>query len=188
MVEPGAWIAVEPRGRVETPASGLTVMLASEIQPPVARRFQAYLRERSSMAFSSFADLLFGLMIAMALTIKQPFCRICPMLALQAVFKKVGLFRLVKNGSSSCEKCGLCAKVCPTDIFEIQDVVHKPTNITFADCTLCGMCVEFCPDDDVMQLQYAGFPVFKSSKDYFKKRNKDQRGWEKTTWAEVAPK
>jgi len=151
---------------------------------------QLYIDNSSTgyMVFSIIADLLFGLMIAMALTIKQPFCRICPMLALQAVFKKVGLLRLVKNGSSSCEKCGLCEKVCPTDIFEIKEAVDKPTNITFADCTLCGLCVEFCPDDDVMQLQYAGFPVFKSSKDYFKKRNKDQRNWEKVTWADVAPK
>jgi formate hydrogenlyase subunit 6/NADH:ubiquinone oxidoreductase subunit I len=140
------------------------------------------------MIFSIIADLLFGLMIAMALVIKQPFCRICPMLAFQAVFKKLGLLKLVKNGSSSCEKCGLCAKVCPTDIIEIQNPTTKLTDITFADCTLCGACVEFCPDDDVMRLQYAGFPIFKSSKAYFKKRNKDQRNWEKVVWADVAPK
>lgn len=151
---------------------------------------QLYVDNSSSgyMALSIIADLLFGLMIAMAFVIKQPFCRICPMLALQAVFKKLGLLRLVKNGSSSCDNCGLCAKVCPTDIVEIGQVAHKPTNITYADCTLCGACVEFCPDDNVLQLQYAGFPVFKSSKEYFKKRNKDQKNWEKVVWADVAPK
>ena len=140
------------------------------------------------MVLSIIADLLFGIMIALALTIKQPFCRICPMLALQSVFKKFGLFRLVKHGSSSCDGCGHCAKVCPMDIIEIQKVQEKPTNITYSDCTLCGQCVEFCPDDDVLQLKYAGVPVFKSSKEYFKKRNKDHRNYERTTWVEGSKK
>ena len=60
--------------------------------------------------------------------------------------------------------------------------------IVTEQCDGCKLCVEFCPDDNVLQLQYAGYPVFKSSKEYFKKRNKDQRNWEKTTWADVAPK
>ena len=140
------------------------------------------------MILSIIADLLFGLMVAMALTIKQPFCRICPMLALQSVFKKVGLLRLVKNGSERCEGCGHCAKVCPMDIIEIQEHHDQPTNITYADCTLCGQCVEFCPDDNVMQLSYAGVPLFSSSKEYFKKRTKDHKAYERTTWVTKAPK
>jgi polyferredoxin len=47
------------------------------------------------MTLSIIADLLFGLMIALALFVKQPFCRICPMLPMQAVFKKFSLFRLI---------------------------------------------------------------------------------------------
>lgn len=131
------------------------------------------------MFFSILADLLFGLMIALALFVKQPFCRICPMLPFQAVFKKVGLLRLVKNSSSKCDTCGNCTKQCPMDIYEIQKSVKKPTNITFTDCTLCGRCVEFCPDENVLSLQYTKFPLFRSSKEQFKKRVKQQKFWEK---------
>ena len=96
--------------------------------------------------------------------------------------KKFRLLRLVKNGSSSCESCGHCAKVCPMDIIEIQKTQEKPTNITYSDCTLCGQCVEFCPEDDVMQLKYTKIPLFKSSKEYFKKRNKEHKSYERNTW------
>lgn len=130
------------------------------------------------MAFSIFADLLFGLMIALALFVKQPFCRICPMLPMQSVFKKFGLFRLVKNGSSKCDTCSSCVTSCPMDIYEIQESAVNQ-NITFADCTLCGKCVEFCPHDDVMALKYGPIAVFSSSKTYFKKRTKINKWWKK---------
>lgn len=134
------------------------------------------------MTFSIIADLLFGLMIALALFVKQPFCRICPILPMQTVFKKFSLFRLMKNGSSKCDTCSNCVSACPMDIFEIQHTTEKNTNITFADCTLCGRCVEFCPHDDVMSLKYAPFTVFSSSKNYFKKRNKQNLKWSRETW------
>ena len=89
----------------------------------------------SFMTLSIIADFMFGLMIALALTIRQPFCRICPMLAMHAIFRKIGLVRLVKNAKPRCEKCGLCAKACPMDIKEIHtDMTNK--NVLFADCTL----------------------------------------------------
>ncbi len=132
----------------------------------------------TTLTLSILADFLFGLMIALALTLRQPFCRICPMLALHAVFRKLGLLRLVKSATPRCERCGLCAKACPMDIREIHtDMTHR--NVTFEDCTLCGRCVEFCPDKDVLQLKYTVFPVFRSSPDYFKKRKKAQTSWEK---------
>ncbi len=132
----------------------------------------------TTLVLSLLADFLFGLMIALALTIRQPFCRICPMLALHAVFRKLGLLRLVKEASPRCEKCGLCAKACPMDIREIHtEMVRK--DVTFEDCTLCGRCVEFCPDKDVLQLKYAMFPVFRADPHYFKVRKKAQTSWEK---------
>lgn len=131
----------------------------------------------SYMTLSIIADFMFGLMIALALTIRQPFCRICPMLALHAVFRKIGLVRLVKNAKPRCEKCGLCAKACPMDIKEIHtDMENK--NVLFQDCTLCGRCVEFCPDKDVLQMKYAVFPIISADPQYFKKRKKAQTIWE----------
>ncbi|MEW7983566.1 MAG: 4Fe-4S dicluster domain-containing protein [Candidatus Sedimenticola endophacoides] len=134
----------------------------------------------TTLFWSLVADFLFGLMIALALTIRLPFCRICPMLALHAVFRKLGLLRLVKNPSPRCGKCGLCAKACPMDIREIHTEMDKH-NVTFEDCTLCGRCVEFCPDRDVLQLKYTVFPVFSADSQYFKARKKAQTEWEKKT-------
>jgi len=143
---------------------------------------QVYLDTSSSAYFflSLIANLLFGLMVAWGLFFRQPFCRICPMLALHAVFKKIGLVRLVKNAKPRCEKCGLCAKACPMDIKEIHtDMTHK--DVLFPDCTLCGRCVEFCPDKDVLQMKYAFIPIISADPQYFKRRKKSQTQWEKKT-------
>jgi formate hydrogenlyase subunit 6/NADH:ubiquinone oxidoreductase subunit I len=134
----------------------------------------------TTIVTSLIADFMFGLMIALALTVRQPFCRICPMLALHAAFRKLGLLRLVKRSSNRCEKCGLCAKACPMDISEIHTEMDKK-DVTFEDCTLCGRCVEFCPDKGVLQLRYLGMPLFKSDPAYFKQRKKAQKAWENQT-------
>lgn len=132
------------------------------------------------MLLSVIANFLFGLMIAFALTIRQPFCRVCPMLALHAVFKKIGLVRLIKNAKPRCEKCGICAKACPMDIKEIHTDMESK-NVLFQDCTLCGRCVEFCPDKDVLQMKYAMFPIISADPQYFKHRKKAQNKWEAST-------
>lgn len=132
------------------------------------------------MVWSVTADFLFGFIIALSLTVRLPFCRVCPMLALHAAFRKLGLLRLVKAATPRCEKCGICAKACPMDIREIHTEMRKK-DVTFADCTLCGRCVEFCPDQGVLSLKYAGFPVFTSSAEYFKRRRKAQKEWEQST-------
>ncbi len=132
----------------------------------------------TTIVLTVIADFLFGLVIVLSLTVRQPFCRICPILALNAVFRKLGLLRLIKNASSRCDKCGLCAKACPMDIEEIHTEMEKK-NVLFEDCTLCGRCVEFCPEQDVLQMKYTVIPVFSADPKYFKDRNKAQKKWEK---------
>lgn len=129
------------------------------------------------MTLSLIADTLFGLMLALALTMRQPFCRICPMLAMHALFRKVGLVRLVKHYTARCDKCGLCARACPMDIREIQTTQAR--NALMPDCTLCGRCVEFCPDQGVLALKYAVIPIKVSDPRYFKGRNQAQKAWER---------
>jgi len=130
------------------------------------------------LLLSVVANFLFGLIIVWGLFVRQPFCRICPLLALHAVFRKIGLVRLVKNAKPRCEKCGLCAKACPMDIHEIHTEMEKK-NVLYSDCTLCGRCVEFCPDKGVLQLKYTFVPLLKADPAYFKKRKKAQGQWEK---------
>lgn len=132
------------------------------------------------LILSVLATFLFGLMMSIGLMVRQPFCRICPMLALNTLFKKIGLVRLVKEAKPRCVKCGLCAKACPMDIHEIHtDMENK--DVIYPDCTLCGRCVEFCPDKDVLKMKYAFFPILSADPAYFKKRKKAQTKWEKIT-------
>jgi ferredoxin-type protein NapH len=129
------------------------------------------------MTLSVVADFLFGLILALGLTIRQPFCRICPMLGMHALFKRLGLVRLVKNATPRCEKCGLCAKACPMDIREIHTEMDN-NDVLYPDCTLCGRCVEFCPDKGVLAMQYVKLPIISADPQYFKRRKKAQSQWE----------
>lgn len=153
------------------PSRILTSLFAGQLN-------QLYIDTSSTgyMILSIIADLLFGLILVLSLTMRQPFCRICPLLAMHAIFKKIGLVRLVKNYTPRCDKCGLCAKACPMDIREIH--TSKEKDILMPDCTLCGRCVEFCPDKGVMALKYAVIPIKVSDPQYFKERNKAQKKWE----------
>ncbi len=123
-------------------------------------------------SFGALANTLFGFVVIAALAVRQPFCRICPLLALNATFQRLSPMRLVKREHSKCDKCGICRQACPMDIPEIH---HDHGNKAFTeDCTLCGRCVEFCPDDDVIQIKFGPFALFRSSRAYFKRRLKKE--------------
>ncbi len=123
--------------------------------------------------FSAIRSLLFGAMVVAALMVRQPFCRICPMLALHAVFRRLSPLRLVKHPHEKCEKCGICHKACPMDIHEIWH--ESGTKAFHDDCTLCGRCAEFCPDDNVIQIKFGPLALFSSARDYYKRRIKGEK-------------
>lgn len=121
-------------------------------------------------AFGALANTLFGFVIIASLAARQPFCRICPLLAINAVFQRLSPMRLVKRPHDKCEKCGICTKACPMDIPEIW---HESGPKAFSeDCTLCGRCAEYCPDDDVIQWKFGPIRLFGSSRSYYKARVK----------------
>jgi polyferredoxin len=131
-------------------------------------------------AFGALANTLFGFVIIAALAVRQPFCRICPLLALNAAFQRLSPMRLVKHEHARCEKCGICRQACPMDIPEIHR--EHGSKAFSEDCTLCGRCVEYCPDDGVIELKFAPFRLFGSSRRYYKARLKQAgpRGEPKT--------
>lgn len=134
---------------------------------------QLAVRTGSNINFflGALGNALFGFIIIAALAVRQPFCRICPLLSWNALFQKLSPMKLVKVDShEKCEKCGVCEKACPMDIHEIGTEFGKKA--FHEDCTLCGRCVEYCPDDGVIQIKFFGIPLFKSSREYYKGRVK----------------
>jgi len=120
--------------------------------------------------FGALGNALFGFVIIAALAVRQPFCRICPLLSWNALFQRLSPMQLVKRQNDKCDKCSVCEKACPMDIHEIgrehgRKAFHE-------DCTLCGRCVEYCPDSGVIQIKFFGIPLFKSSRESYKQRVK----------------
>ncbi len=125
-----------------------------------------------NFALGALGNALFGFVIIAALAVRQPFCRICPLLSWNALFQRLSPMRLVKKQYDKCEKCGVCEKACPMDIHEIGR--EHGSKAFHEDCTLCGRCAEYCPDDDVIQIRFFGFRLFGSSRDYYKSRVKQE--------------
>jgi len=121
-----------------------------------------------AFAIGAFGNTLFGFIAVGALAIRQPFCRICPMLALNASVRHLSLTRLVKRKHAACDKCGICAQACPMDIHEIRTETGRKA--FHEDCTLCGRCAEFCPQDDVIALKFGPLNLFSSQREYYKRR------------------
>jgi formate hydrogenlyase subunit 6/NADH:ubiquinone oxidoreductase subunit I len=48
---------------------------------------------------------------------------------------------LKNDGSPLCDRCQLCAKVCPTCSIKIEESF----SIDYAKCLICGTCVDACP-------------------------------------------
>ncbi|SHE46016.1 4Fe-4S binding domain-containing protein [Mariniphaga anaerophila] len=66
-------------------------------------------------------------------------------------FKYLGLpsmWRLFKV-YNTCDGCGLCAKICPTNSIEI--IQNKP--VWSKTCEQCMRCVNFCPAESIFQSQ-----------------------------------
>lgn len=119
-----------------------------------------------SFALGAFGDALIGFMIVGGLAIRQPFCRICPLLAFNSLFQRLSPLRLVKTRHANCGTCSICSEACPMDIEEIstQDGRKAYTE----DCTLCGRCAEYCPQDGTIRLKWGPWTLFSSRRDYYK--------------------
>ncbi|MGE5466127.1 MAG: 4Fe-4S binding protein [Ignavibacteria bacterium] len=121
-------------------------------------------------ALGAIANTLIGFALVAALAIRQPFCRICPMLSFNALFQRLSPLRLVKTRHESCERCGVCTQACPMDIPEIAK--ESGRRAFHEDCTLCGRCAEYCPQDGVIKLKWGPLALFSSRRDYYKQRVK----------------
>lgn len=131
---------------------------------------QLALRIDDNVSFSlgAIGNFLIGFTIVGALAIRQPFCRICPLLAFNAVFQRLSPLRLVKPSRAKCGSCRICTEACPMDIVEISR--EEGRKAYHEDCTLCGRCAEYCPQDGVIQLKWGPVALFSSHRDYYKRK------------------
>ena len=101
----------------------------------------------------------------LALAYRRFWCRICPLGGLTALFstftpfKHIALTRLDKD-AEKCTKCGVCKRVCPTQVKEIYE--QKGGDVTVSGCMLCFRCVEMCPYKDALKVKFAGKTVMSS--------------------------
>jgi ferredoxin-type protein NapH len=135
---------------------------------------QLAIRVNDSVSFTlgAIANVLFGFMLVAALAMRQPFCRICPMLSFNALFQRLSPLRLVKKSSEHCGKCSICSDACPMDIPEISKEAGRKAY--HEDCTLCGRCSEYCPQDGVIALKWGPLKLFASSREYYKNKVKTE--------------
>lgn len=131
------------------------------------------LGDNVSFTLGAIANLLIGFTVIGALAVRQPFCRICPLLAFNSVFQRLSPMRLAKPAlHESCAKCGICTEACPMDIPEIAK--QSGRKAYHEDCTLCGRCAEYCPQDGIIKLKWGPFALFSSSREYYKAKVKHE--------------
>lgn len=51
----------------------------------------------------------------------------------------------VEVTAERCIGCGMCATVCPTDVFELDAGARKAMVVRLDACQACGACIENCP-------------------------------------------
>jgi ferredoxin-type protein NapH len=109
--------------------------------------------------------IILGIVSVSAFFYRRAWCRICPLGALIAIFhrfppfKWVSVLRLNKV-EEKCTKCGICKRVCPTQVTEVYD--KKSGDVTTSKCIMCLRCIEMCPYEDALQLKAAGKTVVRS--------------------------
>jgi len=91
---------------------------------------------------------------------RRLWCRFCPMGMISGIFNRGGLVALVKQ-ARKCNRCGVCAEVCPMDIGRVRDEMRAP-DVSSYHCVLCLKCVEKCPRDGCLAMEHAGAMVVQS--------------------------
>lgn len=122
----------------------------------------------TTIIMSSLGILFMALFLVGSFFKKRFFCFFCPMSALQYLFSKIGVLRLVKDGSK-CTKCGNCSRVCDVGITAIADDITSK-NIVKDDCMMCFKCVEACPEKGALNVEFFNFKIFSSTEEGFFKR------------------
>jgi polyferredoxin len=109
--------------------------------------------------------IVLGVVTVSSFFYRRAWCRICPLGALIALFSRFPPFNRIsvvklEKVEEKCTKCGICKRVCPTQVTEVYD--KKGGDVTTSKCILCLRCLEMCPEKDALKLKAAGKTVVRS--------------------------
>jgi Pyruvate/2-oxoacid:ferredoxin oxidoreductase delta subunit len=109
--------------------------------------------------------IIFGIVTAAAFFFRRSWCRICPLGALLALFNRFPPFKWIsgvrlQKAEEKCTKCGICKRVCPTQMKEVYE--QRSGDVATSQCIYCLRCVEMCPNEDCLQFKFAGKTVCRS--------------------------
>jgi ferredoxin-type protein NapH len=109
--------------------------------------------------------LVLAIVTIAAFFFRRSWCRICPLGGLIALFNRFPPFKWISGVrldkvEEKCTKCGVCKRVCPTQVTEVYD--KKGGDVTSSQCLLCLRCVEMCPYEGCLKFKVAGKTVCKS--------------------------
>ncbi len=119
---------------------------------------------RTGFALPLAVTFVILIMVA-SFKVRRFWCRFCPTgISIAAInrfktFKWAPLLYLYKI-EEKCTKCGICKRVCPTQVVEIYN--QKSGRIDTSMCILCLRCIEMCPYEDSLKLEIGGKTLFKS--------------------------
>ncbi|MDR0372603.1 MAG: 4Fe-4S binding protein [Nitrososphaerota archaeon] len=117
------------------------------------------------MYLTSVNLIILAIVTAAGFFIRRSWCRICPLGGLIALFNRfppfkwVSAVRLEKN-KEKCTKCGVCKRVCPTQVKEVYE--QKEGDVMTSQCIGCLRCVEMCPYEDALKFKFVGKTVCRS--------------------------
>jgi polyferredoxin len=109
--------------------------------------------------------IILGVVTVAAFFFRRSWCRICPLGGLIALFNRFPPFKWISGVrlnkvEEKCTKCGICKRVCPTQVKEVYE--KKSGDVASSQCIYCLRCVEMCPNEDCLQFKLVGKTVCKS--------------------------
>jgi ferredoxin-type protein NapH len=109
--------------------------------------------------------IILALVTAAAFFFRRSWCKICPLGALIALFNRFPPFKWISGVrlnkvEEKCTKCGICKRVCPTQVKEVYE--EKSGDVATSQCIYCLRCVEMCPYEGCLQFKFAGKTICRS--------------------------
>ena len=78
---------------------------------------------------------------------------------------------------TSCDGCGHCVDICPSDIMHIDKIIRRAVNIEPNFCWECYSCVKACPQNAIDVRGYADFAPLGHSVRVLREEEKGTISW-----------